>query len=192
MRTLFLGHHVRCWAFGLAALALTAASSPSLAAPYYEFSFTTAAGNPSINGYFDILVSDFSGSPTTLQSQDIFALSFNATYPGGTESWTSATSGNTLYVSYPGGVPNVYATNSVPGIAVNAGSFSIDLNCCGAIDFYYPGGGYQIAYTETVTYFAAAPTPLPSTWLMMLSGFVGLGFLAYRGTKKNAAAIAAA
>jgi hypothetical protein len=34
-------------------------------------------------------------------------------------------------------------------------------------------------------------TPLPSTWLMLLSGFVGLGFLAYSGTKKNAAAVAA-
>lgn len=39
---------------------------------------------------------------------------------------------------------------------------------------------------------AGAATPLPSTWLMMISGFVGLGFLAYRGTKKNAAALAAA
>ena len=35
-------------------------------------------------------------------------------------------------------------------------------------------------------------TPLPSTWLMLLSGFVGLGFFAYRGTKKNAVAFAAA
>jgi hypothetical protein len=38
----------------------------------------------------------------------------------------------------------------------------------------------------------AASTPLPATWLMLLSGFVGLGFFAYRGTKKNAAALAAA
>jgi hypothetical protein len=171
-------------------LALTAASSPSLAAPYYEFSFTAAAANASINGYFDILASYFSGSPTTLQSQDVFALSFNATYPGGTESWTSATSGNPLSVSYLGGVPHVDSTYSVPGIAVNAGGFSMDLNCCGAIDFYYPGGGYQIGATETVTYFAAAPTPLPSTWLMLLSGFLGLGFFAYRGSKKNALATA--
>ena len=29
------------------------------------------------------------------------------------------------------------------------------------------------------------PTPLPSTWLMLLSGFFGLGFFAYRGTKKQ-------
>jgi hypothetical protein len=39
---------------------------------------------------------------------------------------------------------------------------------------------------------SSAATPLPSTWLMLLSGFVGLGFFAYRGTKKNAAALAAA
>ena len=34
-------------------------------------------------------------------------------------------------------------------------------------------------------------TPLPSTWLMLLSGFVGLGFFAYRGTKKRTALAAA-
>jgi hypothetical protein len=37
-----------------------------------------------------------------------------------------------------------------------------------------------------------AATPLPTTWLMLLSGFVGLGFFAYRGMKKNTAALAAA
>jgi hypothetical protein len=35
-------------------------------------------------------------------------------------------------------------------------------------------------------------TPLPSTWLLMLGGLVGLSFFAYRGTKKNATALAAA
>ena len=35
-------------------------------------------------------------------------------------------------------------------------------------------------------------TPLPATWLMLLSGFVGLSFFAHRGTKKNSAALAAA
>ena len=40
--------------------------------------------------------------------------------------------------------------------------------------------------------FVVSETPLPSTWLMLLSGFVGLGFFAYRGTKKNSAALAAA
>jgi len=36
------------------------------------------------------------------------------------------------------------------------------------------------------------PTPLPSTWTMLIAGFVGLGFFAYRGTKKNSATLAAA
>jgi len=39
---------------------------------------------------------------------------------------------------------------------------------------------------------AVTATPLPSTWTMLIAGFLGLGFFAYRGTKKNTAAIAAA
>ena len=35
-------------------------------------------------------------------------------------------------------------------------------------------------------------TPLPSTFTMLMAGFVALGFLAYRGSRKNPAAIAAA
>jgi hypothetical protein len=34
-------------------------------------------------------------------------------------------------------------------------------------------------------------SPLPSTWAMLIGGFVGLGFLVYRGTKKHAALAAA-
>ena len=56
------------------------------------------------------------------------------------------------------------------------------------------GGTPQVLLEANVNsiQLAGATTPLPSTWLMLLSGFVGIGFLAYRGTKKNAAAIAAA
>jgi hypothetical protein len=35
-------------------------------------------------------------------------------------------------------------------------------------------------------------TPLPSTWTMLIAGFLGLGFVAYRGAKKNASALATA
>ena len=35
-------------------------------------------------------------------------------------------------------------------------------------------------------------TPLPSTWLMLIAGFAGFGFLAYRGAKKGATALSAA
>jgi hypothetical protein len=39
---------------------------------------------------------------------------------------------------------------------------------------------------------APAVTPLPSTWTMLIAGFVGLGFLANRGSKKVSALRAAA
>jgi hypothetical protein len=48
-----------------------------------------------------------------------------------------------------------------------------------------PGGEIRGFLEPTVT-------PLPSTWFMLLSGFVGLGFFVYRGTKKNTAALAVA
>jgi hypothetical protein len=40
--------------------------------------------------------------------------------------------------------------------------------------------------------FNLATTPLPSTWSMLIVGYAGLGFFAYRGSKKGSAAIAAA
>jgi len=46
------------------------------------------------------------------------------------------------------------------------------------------GSGYPVAST-----FA---TPLPSTWTMLIVGLLGVGCFAYRGTKKNVAAMAAA
>jgi hypothetical protein len=52
------------------------------------------------------------------------------------------------------------------------------------------GGGHPGSLASLS--FEASPTPLPSTWLMLFGGFIGLGFLAYRRTKKNAAALAAA
>jgi hypothetical protein len=56
------------------------------------------------------------------------------------------------------------------------------------LDGFFPmtraAGDNQIASVST--------TPLPSTWLMLLSGFVGLGFFAYRGMKKHPVATAVA
>jgi len=49
-----------------------------------------------------------------------------------------------------------------------------------------PGDFARIVTSNT------AVTPLPSTWTMMLIGLAGLGFVAYRGTKRNTAALAAA
>jgi hypothetical protein len=50
----------------------------------------------------------------------------------------------------------------------------------GILEAYSPDTGYLYA-----TSYSISQTPLPSTWTMLIAGFAGFGFLAYRGTKKN-------
>lgn len=55
----------------------------------------------------------------------------------------------------------------------------------------YSGGPYcSVCQAQTET-TSIAETPLPSAWTMLLAGFIGFGFLAYRGTKKSTALAAA-
>jgi hypothetical protein len=84
-----------------------------------------------------------------------------------------------------GGVVAGTFENSEAGIVVGNGGNTI------VNGFLSDTVASQQLYTNELNSFAAT-TPLPSTWLMLLSGFVGLGYVAYRGTKKNAAALAAA
>jgi hypothetical protein len=46
-------------------------------------------------------------------------------------------------------------------------------------------------YGNEITNVALFTTPLPSTWTMLIAGFIGFGYFAYRGSKKNAASVAA-
>jgi len=51
---------------------------------------------------------------------------------------------------------------------------------------------FFLAPNTLVVQSVVEATPLPSTWMMLLTGFLGLGFFAYRGVKKKAAGLAAA
>lgn len=46
-------------------------------------------------------------------------------------------------------------------------------------------------YGAVVGNVSLTATPLPATWTMLLAGFAGLGFIAYRGAKKSSAIAAA-
>jgi len=51
-----------------------------------------------------------------------------------------------------------------------------------------PNGGHSALYFEgTVSFDTVSPVPEPSTWAMMLLGFAGVGFIAYRRKSKPAA-----
>ncbi len=57
------------------------------------------------------------------------------------------------------------------------------------------GKVFQLEFlsNDSLTFSATvATTPLPSTWTMLIAGFGGLGFLAFRGSKKSNGALAAA
>ncbi len=53
-------------------------------------------------------------------------------------------------------------------------------------------GGCSYCNLSTGLEATISSTPLPSTWVMILAGLLGLGFFAHRGTTKNGAALAAA
>jgi hypothetical protein len=52
-----------------------------------------------------------------------------------------------------------------------------------ALNHYAPAAGYPTAGYWTATFPTVTPVPEPSTWAMLILGFTGLGFMAYR--RKN-------
>jgi len=53
-------------------------------------------------------------------------------------------------------------------------------------------GDNPAAFGPALDNVSISATPLPSTWLMLLSAFAGLGFFAYRGAQKGSTTFAAA
>jgi hypothetical protein len=120
---------------------------------------------------------------------------------------------------YGTSTPNYIFFASVPGLPANYLSFYTDTVGGGLSAGSLPGDGgtniFNLFGEQFFTYTAAdgdlthiqfrqgtfvlgsdtltiGETPLPSTWLLMLSGLVGLGFFAYGGTTKRPAGLAAA
>jgi hypothetical protein len=97
---------------------------------------------------------------------------------------------------------------SLPNISLGAGTYYLVLQnavTAGGNPIYWDENDGLSTATESVTgsigsesfqiignVAVVGATPLPSTWTMLIAGFLGLGFFAYRGSKKNGAAIAAA
>jgi hypothetical protein len=113
----------------------------------------------------------------------------------GVPSFSSAT-GTFAYFSVDGGVTDImqFSDNSDEELGDWA------LGTCD-VQSAVPCKGTEPAYTtsspeftmmESIGYDPVTATPLPSTWTMLIAGFVGLGFFAYRGSKKNAAVLSAA
>jgi hypothetical protein len=106
-----------------------------------------------------------------------------------------------LIISTAGGAP--YSLDATGGVAFYAAGitnyYPSDPN---AVFNIWGNGGTSGTLGTTASndvntsfngiYSITAATPLPSTSLMLLSGLVGFGFLAYRGMKNRSAALTAA
>ena len=69
---------------------------------------------------------------------------------------------------------------------LTAGQHTIQLQ---ATRIFAPGGGVTSQYFDNVSLDVEAAVPEPSTWAMLILGFVGVGFIAYR--RRNGATLAA-
>jgi hypothetical protein len=98
--------------------------------------------------------------------------------------FSSSSGGNFMLYNLVGGF-NYFCLNDIVGscssnpssVGLNVGGQSIDT------DFISETGNFEIG--------AVAAVPEPSTWAMMILGFCGLGFMAYR-RKQNGAALTVA
>jgi hypothetical protein len=95
--------------------------------------------------------------------------------------------------------------NCGPGNYANASNFNLSGDTAVALNLVN-GGTIEfgvlftahptIGQTNTQIYdnldFNLSTTPLPSTWTMLIAGFLGLGLFAYRGSRKGVAALSAA
>jgi Teneurin Intracellular Region len=109
----------------------------------------------------------------------------------GVPSFTPDTSA-TSYFSINGGVTNIENFNQ-SGNGSDYADWLINNNFClvqsafvcntNAGGELYTATSPEYTMMESIGYDPVA-TPLPSSWLMLVSGFVGLGFFAYRGKQK--------
>jgi hypothetical protein len=116
---------------------------------------------------------------------------------GNGASCVGSTGGGTTFCAVmPGLVDYIWQANliSPDTITFLAPSPSVDLTSAGVFYFVnvFFDGATPTSFTGAWLTGSPTATPLPSTWLMLLSGCVGFGFFTYRGSKKTPAAPATA
>ncbi len=129
---------------------------------------TQLVGNASSNNELDV---EFNSNSLVLTADD--RLSFGAFSFGGPE------------FSVVSGVP----FNPVSQVVTSNGALvSADVSD-GVLYVNLEGDIFPVGTQITVDFASdVSATPLPSTWLMLLSGLVGFGFLAYRRPKNSSTA----
>jgi len=129
----------------------------------------------------------FSGGIGTIDSSSILLGNETAcagSSGGGTTFCTISESVDDIWVAFQTGPRSIDFLAQDP-------SFYLSPNQSFFVNVFFNGDPYMANYVFIDTFSPnLAAAPLPSTWLMLLSGFIGLGYYAYRGTKNRSTALA--
>ena len=153
---------------------------PTIArADIYTFTFYENPGqNDTLTGSFSIPVSDFASNPSSVPSSDITAL--NMTLDGHTFGTADIQPGS-INFQYAASIPQVYYFSGPnPYFLVSSGGYSEGPGNTGLIVYQTPAGGSELFGNWVTTETVAGAVPEPSTWAMMILGFLGMAFMAYR------------
>jgi ABC-type oligopeptide transport system substrate-binding subunit len=119
----------------------------------------------------------------------------------------SDTLGQSLLVSFwfasDGGTPNDFSATFDGGTLISGSNWASSSPPYTHYTFVLLGNGSDTIefsfrndpsylFLDNVSVTELTATPLPSTWTMLIAGFLGLGYFAYRGTKKASAFAAVA
>ena len=174
----------------LAAAAAAGLLSPAAAnASVYNFTFEsfdselTAGGKITVNTDDEVTV--VSGVISGLADQTITAVTSNPNFSGAAYSPDGSFIYDNLY--HAAGMPFdvdglLFVTAQNPG-----GYWNLWGTSPGNYSLWESVGSYNYPIEESGTLSVAA-VPEMSTWVMMLTGFAGLGFASYRASRRTAAA----
>lgn len=129
-------------------------------------------GSANIAGLFNV------GAITTLPELALLGVWGGPTL---TTPWAAFLVGTADTITAPIGATNLYlGTDDAYGFADPPGWYNDNT------------GSFTVSVVNDASGIGVSPTPLPSTWTMLIAGLVGIGFFAHRGSRKNATALAAA
>ena len=156
----------------------TGAGTVTLPYANYNFFPPSGTGANDLNGFQAAI---FSGTLVVPSAESV-------TFSLGSDDNSFLALGNQI-IAQNGGIHGLSVGSVVTSI-LDPGSYALTLFY---LDRHITGAGLYFSLdTQGVSITAPVPaTPLPSTWLLFLSGCVGLGCLSLSGDRKNAAALAA-
>jgi PEP-CTERM motif len=134
----------------------------------------TPLGQGDIAG-IDLVISNFAGSKTltALNGVTVSGSDLTATSTGLFYNFSSSDNTSFFFISNFGGGGLLCFNNSA--FLCNAGSHSaVDVSIASTSSFILESGNLEIGVV------GVAAVPEPSTWAMMIVGFAGIGFMAYR------------